>query len=389
MRWPKVKLGEVLTKSQDWITLHPDQKYREVTVRLWGKGAVLRQEILGAEIASASRLRVRPDQFIISRIDARNGACALVPSELDGAVVSNDFPVFTPNPDRLDARYLGWLTKTKSFVALCTAASEGTTNRVRLKEDRFLSMEIDLPPVAEQRRLVVRIDALAAKIDEAKRLHGETTEGSDRLLICMAHRRDWTDERKASAGWTHANLGDVVTLRPDPVKVDTAAQYPNLGIYSFARGLFEKPPIDGLATSASTLFRVRAGQFIYSRLFAFEGSYGVVPDDLDGRFVSNEYPTFDCDESRVLPGFLESYFKSPQVWQEVAVGSKGLGDRRQRVQPEQVLAHKLWLPPMAWQRTIAETRKRLAAERANKSLVESQLDALLPAILDRAFRGEL
>ena len=74
MTWPTVKLGEVLTKSQDCITLHPDQKYREVTVRLWGKGAVLRQEILGAEIASASRLRVRPNQFIISRIDARNGA---------------------------------------------------------------------------------------------------------------------------------------------------------------------------------------------------------------------------------------------------------------------------------------------------------------------------
>jgi type I restriction enzyme S subunit len=114
-----------------------------------GKGAVLRQEILGAEIASASRLRVRAGQFIISRIDARNGACALIPKELDGAVVSNDFPVFMPNSNKLDGRYLGWLTKTKSFVALCTAASEGTTNRVRLKEDRFLSMEIDLPPLAE------------------------------------------------------------------------------------------------------------------------------------------------------------------------------------------------------------------------------------------------
>jgi hypothetical protein len=34
MTWPMVKLGEVLTQSQDWITLHPDRMYKEVTVRL-------------------------------------------------------------------------------------------------------------------------------------------------------------------------------------------------------------------------------------------------------------------------------------------------------------------------------------------------------------------
>lgn len=45
-----------------------------------------------------------------------------------------------------------WLTKTRDFVDLCLRASEGTTNRVRLKEDRFLALEIPLPPLAGQRR---------------------------------------------------------------------------------------------------------------------------------------------------------------------------------------------------------------------------------------------
>jgi type I restriction enzyme S subunit len=51
---------------------------------------------------------------------------------------------------------------------------------------------------------------------------------------------------------------------------------------------------------------VRAKQFIYSRLFAFEGAYGVVPDEFDGLFVSNEYPTFDLDTSRVTPDFVQA-----------------------------------------------------------------------------------
>jgi type I restriction enzyme S subunit len=241
----------------------------------------------------------------------------------------------------------------------------------------------------EQRRIVAKIETLAAEIEEAKSMRAEADEKANRLLVCMAHRQDWTAEQKTQAGWFHTELDKVIALRPNPRKVDTSSTYPNLGIYSFGRGLFEKPPIEGLSTSATTLFRVKVGQFIYSRLFAFEGAYGVVPKQLDGYYVSNEYPTFDCKPSKICPEFLEAYFKAPLVWQEVATGSKGLGDRRQRVHPEQILGHKLWLPPMSWQEKIADTRTRLLEQQAWKSTIETDLNALLPAILDRAFKGAL
>ena len=86
-------------------------------------------------------------------------------------------------------------------------------------------------------------------------------------------------------------LSEVLVESSEPVPVDAERRYENLGLYSFARGAFSKPPIDGAQTSAKTLYRVRQGQFIYSRLFAFEGAYAVVPPEMDGFFVSNEYPT--------------------------------------------------------------------------------------------------
>ncbi len=49
---PLVPLGEILTKPEEWISIKPDGHYREVTVRLWGKGVVLRREVAGAEIYS-------------------------------------------------------------------------------------------------------------------------------------------------------------------------------------------------------------------------------------------------------------------------------------------------------------------------------------------------
>ncbi len=168
--WPLVPLRQVVARSQDWIDLKPDERYRQVTVRLWGKGVVLRDEVDGIQVAATRRLRVRTGQLILSRIDARNGAIGIVPDELDGAIVSNDFPAFDVDTAQLLPAYLGWLTKTRSFVEACRAASEGTTNRIRLVENRFLGIEIPVPPLDEQRRIVAELVAAASGLERANAL---------------------------------------------------------------------------------------------------------------------------------------------------------------------------------------------------------------------------
>jgi type I restriction enzyme S subunit len=174
----------------------------------------------------------------------------------------------------------------------------------------------------------------------------------------------------------------------DPQQVEAEEVYPNVGIYSYGRGLFPKPPIDGIATSAKTLYRISRGQFIYSRLFAFEGAYGMVPDCFDGYFVSNEYPTFECDPDHLRAAFLWAYFRSPRVWAAVAAKSQGLGDRRQRVQPERLLDHRLRLPPIEWQEHVIRLQSHLRTLNQFQTESATDLDALLPAILDKAFKGE-
>lgn len=387
--WPKIPLGKILKKSEEWINLEPDKRYKEVTVRLWGKGVSLRREVNGVEIASQRRLVVRENQFILSRIDARNGAFGLIPESLDGAIVSNDFPVFNLDEAQIIPFFLNWMSKTNTFIDLCVAASEGTTNRVRLQEERFLATPIPLPPLPEQQRIVARVEALAAKILEAHDLSDKNFKDLDLLLICMAHRNDLDDPKKSQNGWRKIRLEKVLKLVDNSQTVQVDKSYPNLGIYSFGRGLFHKPPIDGALTSAKTLRKVRKGQFIYSRLFAFEGAYGMATEIFDGYFVSNEYPTFDCIASDIRVEFIMAYFKSPFIWQQVATGSKGLGNRRQRVQPEQVLAHEVWLPPLKWQDQIAELQSKVDELKKLQAGTAGELDALLPSILDKAFKGEL
>ena len=176
-----------------------------------------------------------------------------------------------------------------------------------------------------------------------------------------------------------------MTLAQDIVPVDPAEAYPNVGILSFGRGVFGKPPIDGASTSAKTLCRIRMGQFIYSRLFAFEGAYTFVPEHFDGRYVSQEFPTFDADPERLDARWLAAFFRSPDRWSELSVSSKGLGVRRQRVQPDAILRHEVWLPPIQEQHRMIKRIEELEVVAARRRQLGSLVDAVLPAQMNRAF----
>lgn len=206
--WQSIKLSNALIRSDEWIEIDPLQTYQQVTVKIWGKGVELRNEVLGTEIAASKRLKVHPEQFILSRIDARHGAFGLIPDSLDGAVVTNDFPVFNVNRELLLPDFLNWLSKTATFIDICRMASEGTTNRVRLKEDKFLSTEISLPSIAEQRRIVARIEELAAKIEEVRGLRESAIKLLDLALVCALK----TMRKNISKKYCLKNLGELTRI---------------------------------------------------------------------------------------------------------------------------------------------------------------------------------
>jgi type I restriction enzyme S subunit len=389
--WPMVALSEILAPVSRPESVDPQKNYRLLGARWYAGGLYVKETKPGSQIQAAKLYRVEENDFVYNRLFAWKGSFAIATNENDGCYVSNEFPVFAVNPELADGHYL-WRYFSRAIAwdeALGLSTGGTPTSRNRLKEEKLLAMKIPLPSLDEQQQIVARIEELAAKIEDARELRQQALEEADRLLITMAHRVDLDEATKRREGWVEAAIGEVVREVSDAHTVQPEASYPNLGIYSFGRGLFHKPPIQGMTTSATKLYRVHAGQFIYSRLFAFEGSYGWVSDGFDGYFVSGEYPTFECDPERMRAQFLYAYFKSPSVWKKVAVGSIGLGDRRQRVKSEQLLSHRLMLPPLEWQDRICQVLEKVEGLKRLQSESAAELNALLPAILDKAFKGEL
>ena len=333
--WPLAPLGEILTKSNDWIDLKPDETYREVTVRLWGKGIAQRRKATGAEIAAAKRLVIHTNQFILSRIDARNGAFGIVPNFLEGAIVSNDFPVFTPNPERVLPPFLGWMSKTFSFVDLCRAASEGTTNRVRLKEDRFLAMTIPLPSLSEQQRIVTRIEEVAAKIEEANSLRQKAVKESggfiSSLHLNLAQSRT-------------VKLNEILKLDEDREYIQFGNRYPQVGVRGFGEGLFPKESVDVAETTYKVFNRLYDGAVVLSQVKGWEGAIAVCPPNLAGKYVSPEYRTFRCIEKMAIPKYIGALVSTSWFWTKLKDMTRGVGARRERTRPEQFLNMELPMP---------------------------------------------
>lgn len=432
--WPEVPLGELLARSKEQIALNPDSAYSEVTVRINGKGVVERRKVNGIDIAAARRYKARAGQFIISRIDARHGASGLIPPELDGAIVTNDFPLFDVAEHRLDPAYLSWMSKTASFVELCKQASEGTTNRVRLSEDRFNALQIHLPPLDEQRRIVTRIEELAAKLEQARGLRsqlGKELNGLWRSSVshclttatlpsCEIHlpevgvasRRNVTIPTKINdvaaswevpKGWLRISVGELL-LRGALLDVkdgNHGSNHPKSAEFSdngtpflmasdIANGQVLWSDAALLPVEAQSRLRIGFSQ-AGDVLFTHKASIGKTALSDRPSILSPQVTYYRCASDHISPSWLERFLGSDLFLAQ-------LSDIQQQSTRDFVSISKqyhqfLLLPPIDQQHSMAAELDALQAKvdavKALQTETATELDAMLPAILDRAFKGEL
>lgn len=162
------RIGEILTRHKTPVAIDDEVTYKQVTIRTNYKGVVLRGTKLGATIGTKNQWRVSAGQFILSRIDARNGAFGIIPEELEGAVVTNDFLAFDINDQEVEREFFNVFLQSPVFLAACIKASRGNTNRKRVDEEFFLNYEVNLPPIEEQHALITKIHRARESVETAR-----------------------------------------------------------------------------------------------------------------------------------------------------------------------------------------------------------------------------
>jgi hypothetical protein len=190
--------------------------------------------------------------------------------------------------------------------------------------------------------------------------------------------------RALPPGWQRHRIGDVVGLVSNPVRVEPDAEYKLAGVKWYGEGVFHRETVLGGDSSAHYLSPLVPGALIYNRLFAWKTSFAIVPKQLDDCFVSNEFPQFIADASKVLPEYLYLWCINGQTIKAVNAASTGSAAvSRNRFREEYFLDFEIHAPPLPVQRKIVAVWEAARAQ-VNKSCdqlarVVGTLDAELRA----------
>ncbi|MYR87975.1 hypothetical protein GTY41_24380 [Streptomyces sp. SID685] len=167
--WPMVQMSELATEIKTAAhTPASDEIVRFAGVRWYGNGIFVREERTGDQVIGKC-YPVVPGALIYNRLFGWKSAFALIPPEMAGVMVSNEFPQFRINDEVADPEFINLVCGSETFAKVMLSRSTGTTavSRNRLRVQDFLDLVVPLPPLEVQRRIVADRNA---RIAEAERL---------------------------------------------------------------------------------------------------------------------------------------------------------------------------------------------------------------------------
>lgn len=321
--------------------------------------------------------------MIYNKLFAWKGSFGIVPPNLDGMFVSDKFPTYQIDDAQVHPGFLRWYFRLPYLWDQAQELSTGSAaiSKLTLNPPKFLELKLPAPPLKDQERIVGRIDKLVAKIEVGRSLVQKWETVADSLLMAEHHKIVDDAPRR--------RLGDVAPLIRRPADIDPSSEYPGVSVRSFGNGTFHNPPLHGSEITWQKPHLVKEGDILVSNIKAWEGALAVAGPDDDGRYGSHRYLTFVPVDDVATADFLCFHLLSPEGLYHVGEASPGSADRNRTLSSKKMLDIEVPVPPYCQQQRFDRLLARISAARHARNDASNARDALLPSILDRAFRGEL
>ena len=336
---------------------------------------------------------IRPGDLVVSGINAAKGAIAIYGAERTDCVAATiHYGAYKVNSARADIRYLWWLLRSRTFRELLLSHVPGGI-KTELRAKRLLPVPVPLPDLNEQRRIVARIEELAAKIEEARGLRRLTTAEADALEEAGTEACFQRLLQNGTTVTTFENVCDRITVGHVSSMRHAYRDrgVPFLRSQNIRKNRFEPEGMCFIAPEfheANKKSALYLGDVVIVRT-GFVGVACVIPEDIGEANCADL--VIITPGSSLDPSYASLFLNSVSGRQRAVAASVGSAQKHYNVGAlRQTL---IPIPPSDEQHRIVayldDVQARAGALRRVQAETAAELDALLPSILDKAFKGEL
>lgn len=347
--WEQRKVGDFLTESRVRGNTGLDAK--KLTVKLWGKGVVEKNDFGGSE--HTQYFTRRKGQFIYSKLDFLNSAFGVIPEKLDNYESTADLPAF--DLDGMNPYFMYFVAIQESFYLKHGSIADGSRKAKRIHADTFLNMPVMVPTIDEQNLIVDFLQHLDNIITLHQRKHEKLVNVKKSMLERLFVQEGFSEPQirfgDFKAPWQRAKLGEIVTPYADPAETPHDG-YERLGIRSHGKGVFHDYVEAGKELDTAQMHRVAAHNLIVNITFAWEHAVAITVDDDEGKLVSHRFPQFAMTE-RIYDQFLKYLILDARFRHHLLLSSPGGAGRNRVLKVPEMLEYEMMLPDIEEQKQIA------------------------------------
>lgn len=267
------------------VTTKLDHTYVEIGVRSFGRGIFHKEPATGADIGSKRLFSIQPGDLVLNNVFAWEGAIGVAQASESQCVGSHRFLTYVVDESAVDVGYLRYYLLSAPGLEDIRRASPGSAGRNRtLGIKAFESIEVPLPPIAVQRRLARRLDAVTRS--SASGLAGIDRTSSLRAAFIEARVQQHMDLGLRS-GWKLRQLSAVAEINPTPIRLkpDENISFVPMTAVDARFGQILDPEIRPISDLRSGYKQFHAGDVIFARITpCMQNGKTAVVDGLSTRY---------------------------------------------------------------------------------------------------------
>lgn len=330
------------------------------------------------------------------------GKTAIVDFEGDGAI-SSSLCILRVNEATL-VKYLYYLLNSEVISQQQDSAENGSA-QPNLSAASVMQYSVPLPPLAEQQRIVDRIESLFAKLDEAKEKAQTVLDSFETRKAAILHKAftgeltaKWRAEHAVEkSSWVVKKVGEFAEVKGGKrlpkghVLITEKTDHPYLRIADFGENTIDQSDLHYITdeTYAEISRYIITSEDVYLSIVGSIGKTGVIPKELDGANLTENAARIISQST--LPKYLCAYLSSPITQDDIQgrIRSATLG----KLSLLNIKDISVPIPTKEEQAEIVRILDSLfAKEQQAKEAAEAvleKIDLLKKSVLARAFRGEL